>query len=117
VADTVLPERGPLADSTVTRLVTLSTPHVPEDSDRVVRRVKSRIERDLPFAVALADFSDIPWPPAVLRITPTLSMTISTPRPPMIRATPSARLSAERSITSKPRPPGHCDASGVPYGS
>ena len=35
---------------------------------------------------------------------PTLSMTMSTPRFPVMRATPSARLSAERSMTSlKPR--------------
>src|SRR2546425_5584451 len=35
-----------------------------------------------------------------------LSMTTSTPRPPVMRATPSARLSAERSMTSsKPRAP------------
>ncbi len=68
VADTVLPQRGPLADPAVTRLVTLSTPDVPEDRDRVVRRVESRIERDLPFAVALANSADIPGPWAVLRI-------------------------------------------------
>ena len=68
VADTVLPERGPLADPAVTRFVTLSSPDIPEDRDRVVRRVASRTERDVPFAAALANSADIPRPGAVLRI-------------------------------------------------
>src|SRR3989441_6825156 len=39
-----------------------------------------------------------------VRAPPTLSMTTSTPRRPVRRATPSVRLSAERSMTlSKPR--------------
>src|SRR6266404_4114520 len=39
-----------------------------------------------------------------VRAPPTLSMTTSTPRPPVRRATPSVRLPAERSMTvSKPR--------------
>jgi class 3 adenylate cyclase/CHASE2 domain-containing sensor protein len=68
VADTMLPERGPLADPAVTRLLTLTTPDLPEDRDGVVRRVESRGARDLPFAAGLASAADTPRPWAGLRI-------------------------------------------------
>jgi adenylate cyclase len=55
VAGTSLPERGPLADPGLARLVVTSAPDVPVDPDAVVRRAVFRIGRAPAFAAAVAN--------------------------------------------------------------
>ncbi|MDO8479474.1 MAG: adenylate/guanylate cyclase domain-containing protein [Candidatus Rokubacteria bacterium] len=55
VAGTSLPERGPLADRAVARLVVPSAPDVPVDADAVVRRVSLQVGRAPAFAAAVAN--------------------------------------------------------------
>jgi adenylate cyclase len=67
VAGASLPERGPLADPAVARLVILSAPDVPVDADGVVRRAALRVGRAPAFAAAAANVP-VPDAGAVYRI-------------------------------------------------
>jgi adenylate cyclase len=67
LAGTSLPERGPLADPALARLVVASAPDVPVDADTVVRRAVLRIGRAPAFAAAVAN-APLPDPAAVYRI-------------------------------------------------
>lgn len=67
VAGTSLPERGPLADPAVARVVVQSAPDVPVDADAVVRRASLQVGRAPAFAAAVANVP-LPDPAAVYRI-------------------------------------------------
>ena len=62
-----LPERGPLADPAVGRLVVTSAPDVPVDGDAVIRRASLRVGGLPAFAAAVANAPG-PDPAAVYRI-------------------------------------------------
>jgi adenylate cyclase len=59
VASAALPDRGPLADPGLARLIVLSAPEVPVDGDAVVRRVVVRVGRTVAFGVALVESETI----------------------------------------------------------
>jgi adenylate cyclase len=67
VAGTALPESGPLADPAIGRLIVLSAPDVPVDSDAVVRRAVTKVGREAAFGAALVDPAAVE-PGAVYRI-------------------------------------------------
>ena len=54
VASAALPDRGPLADPALAKLVVLSAPEVPVDGDAIVRRVVVRVGRDVAFGAAVS---------------------------------------------------------------
>ena len=53
VASATLPDRGPLADSSLAKLIVLSAPEVPVDGDAIVRRVVVKVGRDVAFGAAV----------------------------------------------------------------
>ena len=67
IAGTSLPERGPLADPAVARVVVPSAPDVPVDTDAVVRRASLWVRGVPTFAAAVANVP-VPDAAAVYRI-------------------------------------------------
>src|SRR3989442_1085277 len=67
VASAALPDRGPLADSSLAKLIVLSAPEVPVDGDAIVRRVVVKVGRDVAFGAAVTR-SEVSEPGQVLPI-------------------------------------------------
>ena len=53
VASAALPDRGPLADASLAKLIVLSAPEVPVDGDAIVRRVVIKVGREVAFGAAV----------------------------------------------------------------
>ena len=68
VASPSLPARGPLSDPAIARRVILGIPEVPQDPDKVIRRMAVRVDGKVAFAVAIAGMSGTLEPKAVLPI-------------------------------------------------